>query len=92
MTKDELRELHSEAQKATQDTVSRLLKTLGEFGFSGDEQIVFIRLAASELVGGAADLFLETHYGDGETLNKFIGTRIAAKKYRDDAEKRRQLN
>ena len=92
MTKDELRELHSEAQKVTQDTCSRLLKTLGEFGYSGDQQIVFIRLAASELVGGAADLFLETHYGDGQTLNNFIGTRIAAKKYRDDAEKRRQLN
>lgn len=92
MTETELRELHSEAQKATQDTVSRLLKTLGEFGFSGDEQIVFIRLAASELVGGAADLFLETHYGDGDTLNKYIGTRIAAKKYRDEIEKKRQLN
>tara|TARA_B100000768_G_C11126897_1_gene310006 strand:+ start:452 stop:730 length:279 start_codon:yes stop_codon:yes gene_type:complete len=92
MTKDELRELHSEAQKVTQDTVSRLLKTLGEFGYSGDEQIAFIRLAASELVGGAADLFLETHYGDGQTLNKYVETRIAAKKFRDDAEKRRQLN
>jgi len=92
MTEVELKELHSEAQKVTQDTVSRLLKTLGEFGYSGDEQIAFIRLAASELVGGAADLFLETHYGDAQTLYRYVGTRIAAKKYRDDAEKRRQLN
>ena len=92
MTEAEVKELHSEAQRVTRDTCSRLLKTLGEFGYSGDEQIVFIRLAASELVGGAADLFLETHHGDGDTLNKYIGTRIAAKKYRDDAEKRRQLN
>ena len=92
MTESEIRELHSEAQRVTQDTVSRLLKTLGEFGYSGDEQIAFIRLAASELVGGAADLFLETHYGDGQTLNNFIGTRIAAKKFRDDAEKKRRLN
>jgi hypothetical protein len=92
MTESEIRELHSEAQRVTQDTVSRLLKTLGEFAYSGDEQIAFIRLAASELVGGAADLFLETHYGDGDTLNKYIRTRIAAKKFRDEAEKRRQLN
>ena len=92
MTESELKELHSEAQRATQDTVSRLLKTLGEFGYSGDEQIAFIRLAASELVGGAADLFLETHYGDAQTLYRYVGTRIAAKKYRDDAEKKRQLN
>ena len=92
MTEAEVKELHSEAQRVTRDTCSRLLKTLGEFGYTGDEQIVFIQLAASELVGGAADLFLETHYGDGDTLNKYIGTRIAAKKYRDDAEKRRQLN
>ena len=92
MTESEIRELHSEAQRVTQDTVSRLLKTLGEFGYSGDEQIAFIRLAASELVGGAADLFLETHYGDAQTLYRYVGTRIAAKKYRDDAEKKRQLN
>ena len=92
MTEAELKELHSEAQRLAQDTCSRLLKTLGEFGYSGDEQIAFIRLAASELVGGAADLFLETHYGDGDTLNKYIGTRIAAKKYRDEIEKKRQLN
>ena len=92
MEKYEIRELHSEAQKVTQDTVRRLLKTVGEFGYSGDEQIAFIRLAASELVGGAADLFLETHYGDGDTLNAYIGTRIAAKKHRDEAEKKRRLN
>ena len=57
MTEAELKELHTEAQRVTQDTCSRLLKTLGEFGYSGDEQIAFIQLAASELVGGAADLF-----------------------------------
>ena len=92
MTESELKELHSEAQRATQDTVSRLLKTLGEFGYSGDEQIAFIRLAASELVGGAADLFLETHYGDAQTLYRYVGTRVAAKKYRDEAEKKQRLN
>ena len=59
------------------------MKTIGEFGYSGDQKIAFVQVALSQLLGGSLDLWLETHGGDADTLGRFVSARIDAKKHRD---------
>ena len=92
MTESEIREIADEATEGVQDHCARLMKTIGEFGYSGDQKIAFVQVALSQLLGGSLDLWLETHGGDAETLGRFVSARIDAKKHCDDAEKKRQLN
>tara|TARA_B100000780_G_scaffold258619_1_gene209054 strand:- start:1023 stop:1301 length:279 start_codon:yes stop_codon:yes gene_type:complete len=92
MEHSEVDELSSEAEKVVQDACSRLMRTLGEFGYSGNENIAFVQLAASKLLGGSLDLWLETQCGDTETLGRFVCARIEAKKARDGYAKKRDLH
>ena len=89
---DEIREIADEAKMVVQDHCARLMKTISEFGYSGDQKIAFVQVALSQLLGGSLDLWLETHGGDAETLGRVVSARIDAKKHCDDAEKKRQLN
>jgi hypothetical protein len=92
MEHSEVEALADEAKEAVADHCARLIRTLGEFGYSGDENIAFVQLAASQLLGGSLDLWLETHGGDTETLSRFVCARIEAKKARDGYVKKRDLH
>ena len=89
---DEIREIADEATEVVQDHCARLMKTIGEFGYSGDQKIAFVQVALSQLLGGSLDLWLETHGGDAETLGRFVSARINAKKHRDQDAKTRNLH
>lgn len=92
MEKYEIREIADEAEMIVQDHCARLMKTIGEFGYSGDQKIAFAQVALSQLLGGSLDLWLETHGGDAETLGRFVSARIDAKKHRDQDAKTRDLH
>lgn len=89
---DEIREIADEATEVVQDHCARLMKTIGEFGYSGDQKIAFVQVALSQLLGGSLDLWLETHGGDAETLGRFVSARIDAKKARDNDAKPQNLH
>ena len=92
MTRDEIREIADEAEMVVQGHCARLMKTISEFGYSGDQKIAFVQVALSQLLGGSLDLWLETHGGDAETLGRFVSARINAKKHRDQDAKTRNLH
>ena len=92
MEKYEIREIADEAEMIVQDHCARLMKTIGEFGYSGDQKIAFVQVALSQLLGGSLDLWLETHGGDTDTLGRFVCARIDAKKARDEDAKKRDLH
>jgi len=92
MTDIEIEILGDEATEVVQDHCSRLMQTLGAFGHSGDEQIAFVQLASSQLLGGSLDLWLELHGGDTDTLGRFVCARIDAKKARDNDAKTQDLH
>ena len=92
MTEYEIEILGDEASEVVQDHCSRLMQTLGAFGHSGDEQVAFVQLASSQLLGGSLDLWLELHGGDTDTLGRFVCARIDAKKARDEDAKTQDLH
>ena len=92
MTEYEIEILGDEATEVVQDHCSRLMQTLGTFGHSGDEQVAFVQLASSQLLGGSLDLWLELHGGDAETLGRFVSARVDAKKHRDQDALKRDLH
>lgn len=92
MNKDEVKIIKDEAEMVVRENCARLIKTLSEFGYSGDQCDAFVALASSHLLGGSLDLWLEVHGGDTETLGRFVCARIEAKEKRDAAEKNRRLN
>jgi hypothetical protein len=90
MNKDEAKIIKDEAEMVVRENCARLIKTLSEFGYSGDQCDAFVQIASSHLLGGSLDLWLEVHGGDTDTLARFVCARIEAKKKRDATEKRRK--
>jgi hypothetical protein len=90
MNKSEAEIIKNEAELVVRENCSRLIKTLSEFGYSGDQCDAFVQIASSHLLGGSLDLWLEVHGGDTDTLARFVCARIEAKKKRDATEKRRK--
>lgn len=92
MTKDEVKIIALEAEQLVQDHCSKLTQSMLEMNYDGAERDAFLRLASSQLLGGACDLFLEFHDADAVALARMTDFRVQAKKARDNDAKTRDLH
>ena len=92
MTKDQIEAIAIEAEQLISDHCSRLTQSMLQMGYDGNERDAFLRLASTQLLGGACDLFLEFHDADAIALARMTDFRVQAKKARDNDAIKRDLH
>ena len=79
----EVNALLSDAQELVSAHCSKLVRSIGEMGFVGQEQEAFCKLVSGQFLGAGLDLWLEIHGDDPEPLKRFVTMRLQAKAARD---------
>ena len=83
MSDREVKAMLSEARELVSNHCGKIVKTIGEMGYVGDQQQAFCKFVSGQFLGAGLDLWVEIHGDDPELLKRFVSLRLQAKTARD---------